>query len=332
MGKYSQAKTVSTGQKRPIYTRWWFWLIVMCLCGPLWFIVPIGYVAWLIYEYVYYHSERFLSLKESVKAYTQDCNELNQHIESLKDVHLGDNRLESGVAQYSDSSKWNYKRKELDKVRFASNVHNCSRTVCDGARKEPFKYICKYFNIPAEEESLDQFEEILNNFEAAEDGKRALLAEKEQIVQSISNDIPVLIRKLSGKIESKLGFTPVDLSEAYYPKYVFQYVSSGGNASTRCDVTMDIENLNRFVEYLSGRIRFKKSVAGQRALMTSRLRQKIKERDGYTCRKCGLSIEQEPNLLLEIDHIIPVSRGGLTTEDNLQTLCWRCNRTKGARI
>ena len=58
----------------------------------------------------------------------------------------------------------------------------------------------------------------------------------------------------------------------------------------------------------------------------------IMRRDNYTCQKCGLSIKDEPNLLLEIDHIIPLSKNGLTTEDNLQTLCWRCNRTKGSKI
>ena len=38
------------------------------------------------------------------------------------------------------------------------------------------------------------------------------------------------------------------------------------------------------------------------------------------------------NLLLEVDHIIPIIKGGLTKEDNLQTLCWKCNRSKGAKI
>ena len=42
---------------------------------------------------------------------------------------------------------------------------------------------------------------------------------------------------------------------------------------------MNIENLDKFVNYLNGLIKFKNSVAGQRALMTSRLREKIKERD-----------------------------------------------------
>jgi 5-methylcytosine-specific restriction endonuclease McrA len=95
---------------------------------------------------------------------------------------------------------------------------------------------------------------------------------------------------------------------------------------------MHIKNLNDFVMYLSDKIKFNKSVAGQRALMTSRLRKQIKERDGYTCKHCGLSVSEEPHLLLEIDHIIPVSKGGLTTESNLQTLCWRCNRSKGAKM
>ena len=66
--------------------------------------------------------------------------------------------------------------------------------------------------------------------------------------------------------------------------------------------------------------------------MTSSLREKIKIRDNYTCKNCGNSTDKEPNLLLEIDHIIPISKNGLTVEDNLQTLCWKCNRKKGSKI
>ena len=40
----------------------------------------------------------------------------------------------------------------------------------------------------------------------------------------------------------------------------------------------------------------------------------------------------ETNLLLEINHIIPVATGGETVEDNLQTLCWKCNRAKSDKI
>lgn len=67
-------------------------------------------------------------------------------------------------------------------------------------------------------------------------------------------------------------------------------------------------------------------------LMTSKLRENIKVRDDYTCKICNLSTHIEKNLLLEIDHIIPLAKGGITSETNLQTLCWRCNRSKAANI
>lgn len=66
--------------------------------------------------------------------------------------------------------------------------------------------------------------------------------------------------------------------------------------------------------------------------MTTKLRKTIKRRDRYTCKLCGISTKKEPNLLLEIDHIIPLAKGGITTEENLQTLCWKCNRKKGSKL
>lgn len=316
------------------------WIIIIALIvslastiWPLFLILAILFVAWKLYETYYYKSPAFIAVKQRIDTYINDCNELNRHIESLKDTTLISNRTDYGDASYKDSSHWGYKRKHLQGQKYATNVHNCSRTVCDNARKKPFEYICKYFGIKATEETLANYESILNNFESAEDGKKSIQSEKKKIIDSIQNDVPIPIKKFSSKkLEKKLGFEEVDMSTAYFPKYIFKYVSSGGNASTECDVIMDIDNLNRFILFLSEKIKFNKSIAGQRALMTSKLRQRIKERDGFTCKQCGASVQKEPNLLLEIDHIIPVSKGGLTTEDNLQTLCWRCNRKKGNKI
>lgn len=70
----------------------------------------------------------------------------------------------------------------------------------------------------------------------------------------------------------------------------------------------------------------------QRRLATPALKEAIKMRDNYTCCECGNSIYKEPNLLLEVDHIIPISKGGKTEPDNLQTLCWKCNRAKSNKI
>lgn len=297
------------------------------------FIILMLFIGWKIYEGQYFKSAEFIAIKNRIQTYITDCNELNRHVEELKSTRVISGRLDSGRADYRNESRWKTRRSALSSQEYGANIYNCSRTVCDGARRDPFKYVCKYFNISADEETLEKFEALLNNFEAAIDGKVSLQTEKENILSSIKSDIPPLIRKFGQKnLEKMLGFEPIDLSTPNFPRYTFKYVSPGGNTSNRYDIVMDIDNLNRFIEYLSTKIKFKKSVAAQRSLMTSKLREKIKQRDRYTCKNCGISTMQEPHLLLEIDHIIPVSRGGMTTESNLQTLCWKCNRNKGARL
>lgn len=68
----------------------------------------------------------------------------------------------------------------------------------------------------------------------------------------------------------------------------------------------------------------------QRRLMSRALRKQIMERDNYTCQICGKYMPDEVDI--EIDHILPVSKGGLTEPNNLQVLCGDCNRHKGAKI
>lgn len=296
-------------------------------------IILIIYISWKIYEYSYYRGRNFNKLKQHLNSYIVSCNELNDHIEQLKETYVDVRKINYGVAELSDASRYNFKRKEQLKAKKSEYIYECSATICKNAETQPFKYLCKYFNIKPDEESLENFENILNNFSAAEEGKQLLSNELEKIKESIKNDIPILIRFFSmKKFMPKIGFKVIDFSTIYFPVYTFRYVSPGGNKTTHCDIKLDINNLNNFVEYLSAVVKFRKSAAGQRALMTSKLREKIKRRDNYTCKKCGLSINHEKNLLLEIDHIIPISKGGMSTEENLQTLCWKCNRTKGAKI
>ncbi|GAA3923967.1 HNH endonuclease [Litoribacillus peritrichatus] len=54
----------------------------------------------------------------------------------------------------------------------------------------------------------------------------------------------------------------------------------------------------------------------------------IYARDHYSCLYCG---EQPGVPLLSLDHVIPVSRGGPTTFQNLVTACRRCNTFKRDR-
>jgi 5-methylcytosine-specific restriction endonuclease McrA len=50
----------------------------------------------------------------------------------------------------------------------------------------------------------------------------------------------------------------------------------------------------------------------------------------YVCRRCRNEFTRLDDL--EVDHIIPVSRGGSDRPSNLQLLCPICNKRKGSRI
>lgn len=58
-----------------------------------------------------------------------------------------------------------------------------------------------------------------------------------------------------------------------------------------------------------------------------KVRFKVLKRDEYCCQICGANACCGARL--EIDHKIPVSKGGENEIENLWTLCFRCNRGKG---
>lgn len=57
------------------------------------------------------------------------------------------------------------------------------------------------------------------------------------------------------------------------------------------------------------------------------LRHETFKRDSYRCVECGAT---NKTAKLEVDHIIPLAQGGTDELNNLQTLCFDCNRSKKA--
>lgn len=62
--------------------------------------------------------------------------------------------------------------------------------------------------------------------------------------------------------------------------------------------------------------------------INARLRFKVMKRDCFKCCACGASPAKDSSVELHVDHIIPWSKGGETLEENLQTLCSKCNLGK----
>ncbi len=77
-----------------------------------------------------------------------------------------------------------------------------------------------------------------------------------------------------------------------------------------------------------GNIPFKKirKEEHEKRKVAKKLRWSIYKKDDFTCQKCGIQED------LEVDHIIPLSKGGKDELINLQTLCKPCNVRKKDKI
>jgi len=62
-------------------------------------------------------------------------------------------------------------------------------------------------------------------------------------------------------------------------------------------------------------------------MASKRMRFEVFKRDGFRCQYCGRT---PPDVVLEVDHIIPKATGGQDTIHNYITACVDCNRGKGS--
>lgn len=62
--------------------------------------------------------------------------------------------------------------------------------------------------------------------------------------------------------------------------------------------------------------------------LSKKVRFEVFKRDSFKCQYCG---SLPPNVVLEVDHIIPISKNGTDEIDNLITSCFDCNRGKSNR-
>lgn len=279
----------------------------------------------------YYKSKAFAKIKETCQLLTQSQSEFNEYINEKAEAitQLFGTRVVRNETQNEDT--YNYIRAYKKNITpFTAEV---SSAVFGSAENNPIGYIVKYFypNKSQYKVQIEKLQILIEELETLRDAKEIIENYKKDYNQYISDVPKYVMDNDEDGFYSRLGLAIIDES-VLNVEYKFAYTSDGGMAQRFFTVPMNEETIIELINQLESRLSLEAFAKEQRALMTSKLRAHIKERDNYTCCQCGNSVHAEPNLLLEIDHIVPVAKGGLTEEKNLQTLCWKCNRSKGAKI
>ncbi len=279
----------------------------------------------------YYESPDFLKIKETCKVLMNSQREFNEYInDKVQSIsRLFGTRVVRNETINED--EYNYIRPYKKTITpFTAEV---SATVFASAENNPMEYIVKYFypNKKSYPEQIRNLYRLVEELETLRDAKQIIENYKAEYQQYLGGVPDFIMENDKAGFYSHLGFATVDES-VLTVEYKFSYTSGGGMARRSFTVPMTEENISELIKVLESKLTASAFAKEQRILMTKKLRDLIKRRDNFTCCNCGNSTYVEPNLLLEIDHIIPVAKGGRTVEENLQTLCWKCNRAKGAKI
>ena len=291
----------------------------------------------------FYNSDTFRSLKTSLASFIDDYNALNQHLIELQYLivnvfkNLNDpNRGIDSIANVNFNTGFsNYSRGSLvNSYTDRENCYYCSLSVLKNARENPYKYICKYFDIPVSDATLSKLEAVSQAIESINQGSRCLQDRQYDLKKRLANILPDLLLKSDFDYFNKcIGLEiTINLDVDLLPTFRFEYISAGGNSGQSFEVKMTADVILDFMFFIDDELERKSKASYVRSLVTPMLRRWVKERDNFTCQICGISTKDEPHLLLEIDHIIPVSKGGTSDMSNLQTLCWKCNRSKSNKL
>lgn len=207
-----------------------------------------------------------------------------------------------------------------------NRIIRCSNSVVSNSSQNPIKYLIKYSDINYSVEDMEKLEFILKYLT----DYALFVEEMNKASNKMKKKLPLFYKLFVDrrKLPYLICGLNYELANIKEPFLYFLYISPRGRSRNENKITIDIDVIKALVHEVGKSVSKKGYSKHQRSIMTNDLREAIKKRDNYTCCKCGNSVYDEPNLLLEVDHIIPVSKGGKTEASNLQTLCWRCNRLK----
>lgn len=183
------------------------------------------------------------------------------------------------------------------------------------------------------EENIDEIKEIFEVYDECEDEYKKYMKKYNAIMQARHN-IKNLNKFFFSTTESYKSYEKDVCEKVRIKNYnlitlniTADYVSPKGQNYWMRETSYSNNEIKELLKIVDNRQQYKKTAKYQRDIMSDSLRYDVLKRDNYRCRICGASAIED-GVKLEVDHIVPVSKGGLTVKSNLQTLCERCNRGK----
>ena len=151
----------------------------------------------------------------------------------------------------------------------------------------------------------------------AKDVEKILLCESINNSEYSSNKYKRIEKRVLKKIIYKKEDFFITLKIEVY------YRSNGGNVNdSRKGKYLFNDLVTIYNDWKNGN-KFEETKKQERKIMNDDIRYNVLKRDNYSCQICGATAKDGAKL--HVDHIIPVSKGGKTVMNNLQTLCERCN-------
>lgn len=281
--------------------------------------------------YEYYESPDFHKIKETCEKLMDSQREFNEYIsEKMQSIsRLFGTKVVRNETIHND--EYEYIRPYKKTISpFTAEV---SAAVFSSAENNKIEYVVKQFypNKQLYPEQIQKLQMLLEELETLKEARQIIEDYKEDYQQYLGDVPNYIMEEDRDGFYYRLGFAQIDESDLTV-EYKFEYTSGGGKAQRTFTVPMTEETIVELIRALESKLTASSFAKEQRTLMTKKLREQIKNRDNHTCCYCGNSTMAEPNLLLEIDHIVPIAKGGVTVEENLQTLCWKCNRSKSDKL
>jgi HPt (histidine-containing phosphotransfer) domain-containing protein len=230
----------------------------------------------------YYASSDFAKIKETCNSLNVSRKEFNDYIEEKAQSisKLFGTRIVRNETQNADV--YNYIRAYKKSITpFTAEV---SAAVFGSAENNPIDYIIKYFypNKSQYKEQIQKLKVLIEELETLKEAKVIIDNYKKDYEQYIQNVPDYVLENDEDGFYQRLGLAIID-EAVLNVEYRFTYTSGGGMAQRSFTVPMNEENIIELINRLESKLTQQALSKEQRALMTSKLRAKIKERDNYTC-------------------------------------------------